>query len=245
MAGEPGLSSPNIDVGSRKVDVWDDGRAPRPTPMEGERSHHQRGQPGYMTDGQRVTAANAAKIVFAGVMIAGSALAMAGHAGADPVAPYTPVPGAPDAPPPPGQPVAEAADAPVAPPAPPPVGAPVVPEIANPQYGTGSGPLGFLRDAWHQAKDPYNLGDSPDGLPAGGAPPPGAGPPPPLPPGFKSVNFPESDTVSTQAPPNSGGPALPPGYYPLNGPPPPGFEAPPAAPADPAAPPVILPAPAG
>ncbi|MCW2733371.1 MAG: leucine-rich repeat family protein / extensin family protein [Mycobacterium sp.] len=197
-----------------------------------------------MTEGQRVTAANAAKIVVAGMLIAGGALAMAGQATADPDVPYTPVPGAPDAPPAPGQPVVEGGDAPMAAPAPPPVGAPVVPEIANQTYGSGSGPLGFLRDAWHQAKDPYGVGDSPDGMPEGAAPPPGAGPPPPLPPGFKSLNFPESDAPATQAAPNSGGgPALPPGYYPLNGPPPPGYEAPPA-PADPAAPP-ILPAPPG
>ncbi|MCW2512102.1 MAG: leucine-rich repeat family protein / extensin family protein [Mycobacterium sp.] len=198
-----------------------------------------------MTEGKRAPAASAAKLLFAGAIIAGGALAMAGQAGADPDVPFTPVPGAPDAPPAPSQQVVEGGDAAMAAPAPPPNGAPMVPEIANPQYGSGSGPLGFLRDAWHQAKDPYGVGDTPDGMPEGAAPPPGAGPPPPLPPGFRSLNFPESDTPAVQAPPNSGGPALPPGYYPLNGPPPPGYEAPaPAAPADPAAPP-ILPAPPG
>jgi hypothetical protein len=195
-----------------------------------------------MTERPRVTAANAAKIAFAGVFIAGGALAMAGQAVADPDAPYTPVPGAPEAPAPDQQ-VVAGGDAP---PAPPPVGAPVVPEVANQQYGSGSGPLGFLKDAWNQAKDPYGVGDSPDGMPAGAPPPPGAGPPPPLPPGFQSLQFPETNTASTQAAPNSGGgPALPPGYYPLNGPPPPGVDVPPAAPADPAAPPTIVPAPPG
>ncbi|MBJ7338182.1 hypothetical protein [Mycolicibacterium sp.] len=191
-----------------------------------------------MTEGRRVRAVTTAKIVFASALISGGALAMAGQAAADPEAPYTPVPGAPAAPAPDQQ-VVAGGDAP---PAPPPVGAPVVPEVANQQYGSGSGPLGFLRDAWHQAKDPYGVGDSPDGMPAGAPPPPGAGPPPPLPPGFVSLNYPESNTAPTQAAPNTGGPALPPGYYPLNGPPPPGYQAPP--PADPAAPP-ILPAPAG
>ena len=185
-----------------------------------------------MTERRRVTATNAAKIAFAGVFLAGGALAIAGQAVADPDAPYLPVPGVPA--PAPDRQVVAGGDTP-----PPPIGAPVVPEIANQQYGSGSGPLGFIRDAWHQAQDPYGVGDSPNGMPVGAPPPPGAGPPPPLPPGFKSLNFPESDTAAPQAPPNSGGgPALPPGYYPLNGPPPP-------APADPAAPPTILPAPPG
>ncbi len=197
-----------------------------------------------MTEGRRVTAVDAAKIVFAGVIITGGALAMAGQAAAEPEAPYTPVPGAPDAPPAPGQQVVAGGDVPMAAPAPPPNGAPMVPEIANPQYGSGSGPLGFIRDAWHQAKDPYGIGDSPDGMLAGAPPPPGAGPPPPLPPGFVSLNYPESNTAAMQAAPNTGGPALPPGYYPLNGPPPPGYVAPPPVPVDPAAPPIV-PAPPG
>jgi hypothetical protein len=194
-----------------------------------------------MTERRRTTAVNAAKIACAGVFLAGGALSMAGQAAADPEVPFTPVPGAPAAPAPDQQ-VVAGGDAP---PAPPPIGAPVVPGVANQQYGSGSGPLGFIRDAWHQAKDPYGVGDSPDGMPVGAPPPPGAGPPPPLPPGFKSLQFPESETAPVQAAPNSGGPALPPGYYPLNGPPPPGFDAPPPAPADPAAPPTIVPAPPG
>jgi hypothetical protein len=198
-----------------------------------------------MTEATRTLTAKAAKFLFAGAMIAGGALAMAGQAAADPAdpaAPVTPIPGAPDAPPAPEAQAVQGGDAPMAAP---PVGAPMVPEIQNPQYGSGSGPLGFLRDAWHQAKDPYGVGDDgPDGMPVGAAPPPGAGPPPPLPPGFHSLNFPESDAPVTQAPPNSGGgPALPPGYYPLNGPPPPGYN--PPAPADPSAPATVLPAPPG
>ncbi|MEX3654372.1 hypothetical protein ABFW09_16915, partial [Mycolicibacterium fortuitum] len=63
----------------------------------------------------------------------------------------------------------------------------------------------------------------------------------PLPPGYKSINAPGSETPVTAPAPGSGpaGPPLPPGYYSLNGPPPPGYEynspgrqpaAPPAAP---------------
>ena len=189
-----------------------------------------------MTERRRVTAANTVKLVFASALIAGGALATAAQAGADPDAPYTPIPGVPPAP---DQQVVAGGDAA---PAAVPMGAPVVPEIPNPHYGSDSGPLGFLRDAWHQAQDPYGLSGNPDGMPVGAAPPPGAGPPPPLPPGFKSLSFPESDTAATQAPPNSGGgPALPPGYYPLNGPPPGANVAPPAEPAAP----TIVPAPPG
>ena len=71
-----------------------------------------------------------------------------------------------------------------------------MPEIANPVYGSGksSGPLGFLRDAWHQAQDPYNFAGTPDGeMPGVYPPPPGAGPAPQLPPGYKSLTDPASD----------------------------------------------------
>lgn len=126
----------------------------------------------------------------------------------------------------------------------------MVPEIPNAQYGSGDGPLGFLRDAWHQARDPYNFlgtADMPN-MPPPGAPPPGAGPAPALPPGFKSLNAPGSETPA--AAPQGGGPALPPGYYPVNGPMPPGYEwgvPPPPPPPDPNAPkpyvPVVSPPP--
>ena len=95
---------------------------------------------------------------IAGTVIGLGALGAAASAAADPV------PLVPGEPAPPGQPVIEAAPAGepvggdvVA--AAPPVGPPMVPEISNPKYGSGQsdGPLGFLRDAWHQAKDPYNF----------------------------------------------------------------------------------------
>jgi hypothetical protein len=198
-----------------------------------------------MTERQRATPlVNAARLAVAGVIIAGGALAMAGQAGADPAVPYpTPVPAGPDpATPAPGQPMVSA-DGPVGPPAPPPVGPPTVPEIANPVYGSGkfgSGPLGSLRDIWHQAQDPYQMAGSPGQMPEPAPPPPGAGPAPQLPPGYVSISAPESNGP----PPKesyAGGPALPPGYYPLNGPPPPGYG-PPSGP-DPAAPPTVAPVP--
>jgi hypothetical protein len=198
-----------------------------------------------MTERQRsMPLGNAARITAAGVIIAGGALAMAGQAGAEPAVPYpTPVPSDPAAViPPPGQPVASS-DGLVAAPPPPPIGPPTVPEIANPVYGQGQtqGPFGYLRDVWHQAQDPYGLfgSASPDEMPMGTAPPPGAGPPPPLPPGYKSLNAPGSETASLPQGPEQGGPPLPPGYYPLNGPPPPGYDSP--APPDPAAPPTVVP----
>ena len=195
-----------------------------------------------MTERQRATSrANAARIAVAGVIIAGGALAMAGQAGADPeVPPYPmPVPSDPGLPPAPDQSVVSA-DAPMAAPAPPPAGPPTVPEIANPVYGSGkygSGPLGTLRDLWHQAQDPSQFIDG-GAMPEGSAPPPGAGPAPQLPPGYISLNAPESNGPPPA--PKAGGPPLPPGYYPLNGPPPPGYDAPAS---DPAAPPTVVPAP--
>lgn len=197
-----------------------------------------------MTERQRVMSpANAARIAVAGVIIAGGALAMAGQAAADPAVPYpTPVPSGPGAPPPPpGQPVAMPVDAPVDAPPPPPAGPPTVPEIQNPVYGAGQTPgqLGYLRDIWHT----FHSGNPMEALTAPAeeapGPPPGAGPAPQLPPGYVSLNSPESNGPPPA--PKEGGPALPPGYYPLNGPPPPGWNQPP--PADPAAPPTIEPVP--
>ncbi len=170
---------------------------------------------------------------------------MAGQAGAEPVEPYpTPVPAAPgEAPPAPGQPVAEPLAGPAAPPAPPPPPgtAPTVPEVANPVYGSGksgSGTLGALKDIWHEVRDGNPAMTVPD---QGFAPPPGAGPAPKLPPGFISLTDPASSTPALETGPPAEGPPLPPGYYPLNGPPPPGYDSP--APADPAAPPTVLPVP--
>jgi hypothetical protein len=197
-----------------------------------------------MKERQRATpAANAVRLAVAGLILAGGALAMAGQAVADPVLPYpTPVPSGSDgAPPPAGEPVVVPVDAPVDAPAPPPVGPPTVPEIANPVYGSGksgSGPLGSLRDIWHEVRDGNTGMDEPV---APFAPPPGAGPAPKLPPGYTSLTDPASSTPASPTGPNTGGPPLPPGYYPLNGPPPPGWSEPP--PPDPAAPPTIVPVP--
>jgi hypothetical protein len=190
------------------------------------------------------SSATAAKIALAGVAVGLGALVPAGPASAEPEVPPlpTPAPGAPGAPPPPGQPFAVAVDDAAPPPAPPPVGEPPVPEIQNPGYGQGSRPgaLGFLRDVWHQAQDPYGFIAPPDQMPAVTPPPPGAGPAPQLPPGYTSLTSPESNGPPL-APPTEGGPPLPPGYYPLTGPPPPGYNDPP--PPDPAAAPPAVPAP--
>ncbi|HZA09128.1 hypothetical protein [Mycobacterium sp.] len=202
-----------------------------------------------MTGRQRTRATspttNAVRLALAGVAVSLGALALAGHANADPEVPAypTPVPGNPGATPPaPGQPVVEAAGAPVAPAPPPPAGAPPVPEIPNPGYGQGSrpGPLGFLRDAWHQAHDPYGFTSTPPGEMPLATVPPGAGPAPPLPPGYISTNAPGSETAALPTGPPQGAPALPPGYYSKSGPPPPGYFDPPP---DPAAPPTIVPHP--
>lgn len=199
-----------------------------------------------MTERQRATPPrNAVRIAVAGAILAGGALVLAGPAGADPEVPLpTPPPVLPDpgAAPAPGQPVVEAAGAPVAPPAPPPVGAPPVPEMANPVYGQGQTPgqLGYLRDLWHtfHSGNPIEALTAPPEQAPG--PPPGAGPAPQLPPGYTSLNAPESSTPALPTGPNEGGPPLPPGYYPLDGPPPPGYyDTPP--PPDPAAPAPILP----
>ena len=161
-----------------------------------------------MTERQRATPANAARIAVAGVIIAGGALAMAGQAGADPdpAVPYpTPVPSDPAAAPAPGQPVVSA-DAPVSPPAPPPVGPPTVPEIQNPVYGQGQTPgrLGYLRDIWHT----FHSGNPMEALTAPAeeapGPPPGAGPAPQLPPGYISLNSPESNGPPPKGPAQGG-----------------------------------------
>lgn len=193
-----------------------------------------------MTDGHRGSRrAEVVKCAIAGLVVTGAALAGAAPSAADP-APPGPLPI-------PGDPVAAPADQPIEPPPAAPAGPPSVPEIANPVYGSGqsgSGPIGTLRDLWHQARDPYGVYD-PARVPGGGAPPPGAGEPPPLPPGYVSLNAPGSETPSASTDSEgrsySGGPALPPGYYPLDGPPPPDYEyLPPTAPGRAA--PVIPPA---
>jgi hypothetical protein len=161
---------------------------------------------------------DAAKLFVAGVIVAGAALSLSTTAGADPVAPGPPPgPSAPDVAP--G--AAAPSTAPVGPPPPPPA-QPSVPEVANPSYGSGSGPLGTIRDLWHQAKDgPMN---TPEGV---AERPPGAGPAPPLPPGYISMNAPESSNpgrIRDPYAPAPSGPPPPPGYTPLTEPPPPGYE---------------------
>lgn len=109
-------------------------------------------------------------------------------------------------------------------PPPPPALQPSVPEVTNPTYGSGSGgPLGTIRDLWHQAHDgPLDTPEGVAGRPAN------AGPAPQLPPGYISTNAPESSNPGRirdpYAAPEPSGPPLPPGYHSLNGPPPPGYE---------------------
>lgn len=198
---------------------------------------------------QRVRARTSVRAAGVAAALTFGVLVSAPLAAAQPIP--TPVPGPDGAPPAPGQPVAVPVDPAAAAPAPVPVGPPMVPEIPNAQYGSGDGPLGFLRDAWHQAQDPYNFLGTADmqNMPPAGAPPPGAGPPPPLPPGYQSLNAPGSETAAA---PRDGAaaPALPPGYFSINGPTPPGYEwgvPPPPPPPDPNAPkpyvPVVSPPP--
>lgn len=85
------------------------------------------------------------------------------------------------------------------------------------------GPLGTIRDLWHQAHDgPLDTPEGVAGRPAN------AGPAPQLPPGYISTNAPESSNPGRirdpYAAPEPSGPPLPPGYHSLNGPPPPGYE---------------------
>jgi hypothetical protein len=188
---------------------------------------------GFMTEGQR-TAPLIRAILVAGVTL-GAAFAGVATAAADPMTP-TPVPLPSDpAAAAPGQPVSVPVDpAAVAAPALPAPGAPPsVPQLADQTYGShnsggGSGVLGSLKDLWHQARDPYYGPDDTAYADGSVAPPPGAGPPPPLPPGFKSYTAPGSEAPPSEfgpgKPPPPGTPALPPGYYSITGPPPPGYE---------------------
>lgn len=124
----------------------------------------------------------------------------------------------------PNQPTVLPEAAPAAPDAPPPAEPPhqEVPEIANPNYGSGGGIFGTISDLWQQIRNPYYGADE---LPGGAAaPPPGAGPAPQLPPGYVSINAPGSEAPAKAADPSAPHPALPPGYYSLDGPPPPGYE---------------------
>ena len=99
-------------------------------------------------------------------VLTGAWLGLAGFAGADPGDAMTP----------PGDPAPAATGADPAPAAA--VVPQKVPEIANPVYGSGqygSGPLGTLRDLWHQAHDPYGMNQS-EATVGAAAPPPVADP---------------------------------------------------------------------
>ena len=183
-----------------------------------------------------------AKFAIAGMAVAGAALAAAAPAVSDPATPSPiPLPSDPAVPAgDPAQPVVASGDP--ADPLPPPVHQPSVPEIPNPQYGSGqsgSGVLGTIMDLWHQVRDPYYAPE--DGTGPSSGVPSGAGPAPQLPPGFVSLNAPGSEAPAKAATPASGGPPLPPGYYSLDGPPPPGYQYGSLALPDPAAPPATTP----
>ncbi|HPZ93916.1 MAG: hypothetical protein E6Q56_04285 [Mycobacterium sp.] len=154
--------------------------------------------------------------VLAGAAGLGALVAFAGPAGAEPVDPFV-VP----APPPPvvTYPVAPVANGAAmtprqqtVPPAGPAAAPPVlseggIPEIQNPVYGSGNnggGIFGTLKDLWDQVKNPAFV---PDEIMGGPAAIPGAPAPGPAEAGAPAAR-----------------PALPPGYYPLDGPPPPGYE---------------------
>lgn len=174
--------------------------------------------------------ASVVRSTFVGIAMTAGALVSAVPSMADPDVPIpTPIPGAPvpgapvpgDAPP--SVPDAAAGD-PVAAPAPGPNLSPGgIPQIANPNYGSGGGLFGTISDLWKQVSNPYYAPG--EGI-AAPAPPPGAGPAPALPPGYVSTNAPGSETASSTPAggPATGRPALPPGYYSTSGPPPPGYE---------------------
>ena len=123
-----------------------------------------------------------------------------------------PMPGDPTAPPPPRDPFT-----------------PYVPEIANPSYGSGKsggGVFGTLKDLWQQVRNPTLAPGDVAGPGAPRAQPSISAPVPVLPPGYVSINLPGSEAPVAPAGSEaaSSGPGLPPGYYPLDGPPPPGYE---------------------
>lgn len=161
----------------------------------------------------------AAKFAATGMFLAGGAVALAANAAADPLEPAPVEPIIAEAAP--GQTVVDPNVPAVAAPALPPAGqAPVVPEVQAPQ---SSGVLGSLGDLWRAARtgDPDELNPN-AGMVVGV--PEGAGPAPTLPPGFQSINAPESN--NTEPVEEAVGPPLPEGYYPLDGPPPPGYTDP-------------------
>ena len=178
--------------------------------------------------------------MLAGCLACGAGIAAAGPAGADPVDPFVvPAPPAPVVTYPVAPVAGGAAMTPrqqTVPPPGPSAGAPPVlseggiPEIPNPQYGSGNGGggiFGTLKDLWTQVKNPAFL---PEEIMGGAVPPPGAGAP--MAPG---AGAPMAPGAGAPMAPSAGTPApnLPPGYYPLDGPPPPGYEYLPAGPVPP------------
>ena len=106
---------------------------------------------------------------------------------------------------------------------------PYVPEIPNQSYGSGNsggGAFGTLKDLWQQFKNPTLAPGDIAGPGGPGAQPPISAPVPMLPPGYVSINLPGSEAPAAPAGSEaaSSGSALPPGYDPLDGPPPPGYE---------------------
>jgi hypothetical protein len=150
--------------------------------------------------GPTMSAIDVAKLAFAGAIIGGGSLALAGQASAATGGEWDRL--AHSAPPQTWAldvPLAPAPDDPPLPPAPPPVtpapaagGPPPVPEVPADQQVHGLGQLGYLRQIWHEVHDhpddviggltPGADPDAPPGAPTGSQQvlPPGA---PPLPPG--------------------------------------------------------------
>jgi hypothetical protein len=115
---------------------------------------------------------------------------------------------------------------------------PSVPDVVPPPGGS-SGILGSIFDLWKQAQNPYAGPEALPTGPIGAAAPPGAGPPaapgaiaPPAPTGYLPANPPgaAAPASGTDAGAPAARPTLPPGYYSLDGPPPPWLVNP-AAPA--------------
>ena len=190
-----------------------------------------------MCDDQPVTHRLRAVLpALVGLAAASAALAGAGLVSAEPADPSAPVPTYPASVPSSSAPVDPAlVDPAVVVPAPGEAAAlpprdpfvPYVPEIQDQSYGAGAsggGIFGTLKDLWQQVQNPALAPD--ETARPGGAQRPISAPVPPLPPGYVSINLPgsESPDAPADAGPPVSGPALPPGYYPLDGPPPPGYE---------------------
>ena len=178
----------------------------------------------------RVVAPALVGLVAAGALAA-TGLATTALADPAPPTPTYPIPAPPMPPAPTAAPVA-AAPIPGDPTAPPPPRdpfTPYVPEIPNQSYGSGNsggGVFGTLKDLWRQVQNPTFAPGDVAGSGAPRAQPSISAPVPVLPPGYVSINLPGSEAPAAAAGSEAAGSgtALPPGYYPLDGPPPPGYE---------------------